>query len=109
MKMEKTCSIKIEINMFDRKNNFSLRQARVKDVLIQQGLIDTLLYEEKPTTIEVQDWRWLQMQVVSTSCLYLADEVVIHVLDETFPTVLWSKLKKLYMVKSFTNTLFLWR
>ena len=60
----------------------------MKDVLIQQGLIDALLCNEKPTTMEVRDWKWLQMQAVSTICMYLADEVVIHVLSETFPTVL---------------------
>ena len=41
--------------------------------------------------------------------MYLTDEVVIHVLSETSPTVLWSKLEELYMAKSLTNTLFLWR
>ena len=47
------------------------------------------------------------MQVVSSVCMYLADEVVIHVLSETSATMLWSKLEELYMVKSLTNTLFL--
>ena len=107
--MEKTGTIKIEINKFDDQSNFSLWQARVKDVLIQQGLIDALLCDEKPTTMEVQDWKRLQMQVVSTICMYLTDEVVIHVLSETFSTVLWSKLEELYMAKSLTNTFFLWR
>ena len=41
--------------------------------------------------------------------MYLTDEVVIHVLSETFPTVLWSKLEELYMAKSLTNSFFLWR
>ena len=53
--MEKTSTIKMEINRFDGKSNFSLRLARMKDVLIQQGLIDALLCEKKPTTIEVPD------------------------------------------------------
>ena len=57
--MEKTSTIKVEINRFDGKSNFSLWYVRVKDVLIQQGLIDALLYEEKPTTMEVQNWRQL--------------------------------------------------
>ena len=47
------------------------------------------------------------MQAMSTICMYLADEVVIYVLSETFSTVLWSKLEELYMAKSLTNTLFL--
>ena len=45
----------MEINKFDGKSNFSLWQARVKDMLIQQGLIDALLHDEKPTTMEVLD------------------------------------------------------
>ena len=49
------------------------------------------------------------MQTVNTIRLYPADEVVIHVLGETSPMILWSKLEELYMVKSLTNTLFLWR
>ena len=73
----------MEINKFDGKSNFSLWQARVKDVLIQQGLIDALLCDEKPTTMEVRDWKRLQMQAVSTIRMYLTDEVVIHVLSET--------------------------
>ena len=79
------------------------------DVLIQQGLIDALLYEEKPTIMEMQDWRWLQMQMVSTIHLYLVNEVVIYVLGNTFSIVLWSKLEKLYITKSLTNILFFWR
>ena len=86
--MEKTSTIKMEINKFDGKNNFSLWQSKVKDVLIQQRLIDILLCKEKPTTMEVRDWRRPQMQAVSTNCMYLADEVVIHVLSETSPMVL---------------------
>ena len=59
--------------------------------------------------MEVQDWKRLQMQAVSTIHIYLTDEVVIHVLSETSPMVLWSKLEELYMTKSLTNILFLWR
>ena len=79
----------------------------MKDVLIQQGLIDALLYDEKQTIMEVRDWKRLQMQTVSTIHMYLTDEVVIYMLSETSPTVLWSKLEELYMTKSLTNTLFL--
>ena len=79
----------------------------MKDVLIQQRLIDVLLCEEKLTTIEMNDWRQLQMQVVSTICLYLADDVVIHVLGKTSLMTMWMKLKEMYMMKSLTNALFL--
>ena len=73
---------------------------------IQQGLIDALLCDEKSTTMEVRNWKRLQMQAVSTIRMYLADEVVIHVLGKTSPTMLWSKLKELYITKSLMNIIF---
>ena len=45
----------MEINKFDGKSNFFLWQATVKDVLIQQRLIDALLCQKKLTTMEVRD------------------------------------------------------
>ena len=104
-----TSTIKVDINRFDGKSNFSLWQARVKDVLIQQGLIDALICNERPSTMEEKNWTWIQMQTVSMIRLYLADDVVIHVLNESSPTVLWEKLEELYMAKSLTNALFLWK
>ena len=41
--------------------------------------------------------------------LYLVDEMVIHMLDETSLMILWSKLEELYMMKLLTNILFLSR
>ena len=55
--MEKTGTIKMEINKFDGKSNFSLWQAKMKDVLIQQELIDAFLCDEKPTIMEVRYWK----------------------------------------------------
>ena len=80
--MEKT--IRMEINKFDGKSNFFLWQARIKDVLIQQKLIDAFLNEQKPSTIEDKTSEWLPIQMVSTIRIYLIDEVVIHVLREFF-------------------------
>ena len=81
----------------------------MKNVLIQQRLIDALLCEKKLTIMEEKDWRLFQMQMVSTICLYLTDDVVIHVLNEIFPTAIWTKLEEMYMAKSLTNALFFWK
>ena len=59
--------------------------------------------------MEQKDWKWLQMQVVSTIRLYLMDDVMIHVLSETSPTAMWMKLEEMCMTKSLTNILFLWK
>ena len=76
-------------------------------MLIQQGLIEALIYQERPGTMEEDTGRWLQTQTVSTIRLYLTDDVAIHVLNETSPTVLWTKFKELYMGKTLTNMLLL--
>ena len=99
----------MEISRFDGKSNFSLWQARVKDVLIQQGLVEALICQERPGTMEEETWRWLQIQTMNTIRLYLMDDVTIHVLNETSPIVLWAKLEELYMGKTLTNMLLLWR
>ena len=104
-----TGAIRLEISRFDGKNNFFLWQARVKDVLIQQGLIEALIYQERPGTIKEDTWRRLQIQTVSTIRLYLVDDIAIHVLNETSAIVLWVKLEELYMGKTLTNSLLLWR
>ena len=52
MEIEKISTIKMEINRFNEKSNFFLWQVRVKDVPIQHGLIDILLYAKKSVTIE---------------------------------------------------------
>ena len=81
----------------------------MKDVLIQQGLIEALIYQERLATMEEETWRWLQIEAVSTIRLYLTNDVAIHILNETFPTVLWVKLEELYIEKIITNTLLLWK
>ena len=50
--MEKTSTIKMEINRFDEKSNFFLWQARMKDILVQHGLIDAFLNKKKLATIK---------------------------------------------------------
>lgn len=45
------------------------------------------------------------MQVVSTIYLYLADDVIIHVLSKIFLIVIWMKIEKMYMMKLFIHAL----
>lgn len=37
--------------------------------------------------------------------MYLADDVVVHVLNKTSSTAIWTKLKKMYITKSLINAL----
>ena len=105
--MEINASIaKIDVVKFDGTGNFGLWQRRVKDLLVQQGLVKAL-YEKakKPETIMDDEWEELDMKVVNTIRLYLADELMYDVMDDVSSAAIWLKLESRYMSKSLTNKL----
>ena len=105
--MEINASIaKIDVVKFDGTGNFGLWQRRVKDLLVQQGLVKAL-YEKakKPETIMDDEWEELDMNVVNTIRLYLADELMYDVMDDVSSAAIWLKLESRYMSKSLTNKL----
>ena len=96
---------KFDVVKFDGSGNFGLWQMRVKDMLVQQGMVKAL-YEKQPEGMNNMDWKDLEAKVVTTIRLYLADNVMYHVMDEESPTTIWLKLKSRYMSKSLTNKLY---
>ena len=97
---------KFEIELFNGRNNFSLWQSTVKDLLIQRGLYATL-EDKKPTDIENTKWEDMKLRAASTIRLALAPEIKYDVLEENNPKNLWEKLTKTYQSKSLANKLFL--
>lgn len=83
---------KFEVEPFDGKDNFSLWQSTVIDIMEQQGLIKALFgKEKKPATMSDGDWEELEMKVVNTIRLCLAPEVKYNVLNKTSALGLWKK------------------
>ena len=98
------------IQQFDGKGSFTLWQRRVKDILVQQGLVKALKGKDgKPEGMKDDMWEELESQCVSTIRLYIADNIINNVMDEDSPSALWDKLEKLYLAKSLTNKLHLKR
>ena len=66
--MEINASIaKIYIVKFNGTGNFRLSQRRVKDLLVQQGLVKALYGKaKKPEMIMDDEWEELNMKAVST-------------------------------------------
>ena len=56
---------KFEIELFNGRNNFSLWQSTVKDLLIQRGLYATL-EDKKPTDVENTKWEDMKLRAAST-------------------------------------------
>ena len=66
--MEINTSIaKVDVVKFEGTGNFGLWQKRVKDLLVQQGLVKAL-YEKakKPETMTDDEWEELDMKAFST-------------------------------------------
>ena len=53
------------------------------------------------------DCKDLEVKVVATIRLCLADDVMYHVMDEESPTTIWLKLESWYMSKSLMNKSYL--
>ena len=66
--MEINASIaKVDVVKFDETGNFKLWQRRVKDLLIQQGLVRALYGKaKKPETLTDEEWEELNMKAVNT-------------------------------------------
>ena len=78
-----TSSAKFNVIKFDGSENFGLWQRRVKDLLVQQGMIKAL-YGSKPEGMANIDWKELEAKAVATIQLCLGDDVMYHVMDEEF-------------------------
>jgi hypothetical protein len=101
-----TSSAKFDVMKFDGSRNFGLWQRRVKDLLVQQGMVK-VLYGTKPEGMADIDWKELEANAVATIRLCLEDDVMYHVMDEESPTAIWLKLESWYMSKLLTNKLYL--
>ena len=74
-------SAKFEIIKFDGTGNFGLWQGRVKDLLVQQGMVKALL-EERPESMEKTEWKELEAKAVVMTRLCLSDDVKYDVMND---------------------------
>ncbi|XXG80321.1 hypothetical protein AAC387_Pa09g1227 [Persea americana] len=94
------------IEMFTRRNNFSLWQRRMKDVLVHRGLKKDK-YRKKPKKMFIEDWEGLEEKAINVICLTICDDVLFNVMNIGSAMKLWAKLESIYMSKLLTNNLFL--
>ena len=106
--MAKTQSAQFEIEKFNGKNNFEIWKVKMYDLLVQQGVAKALLGKSKqPYTMTDDEWSDLGERALSAIRLCLADDVLFNIMSEKTVVVLWTKLEKLYIKKSLTNTILL--
>lgn len=99
---------KCSVEKFDGCGNFSLWQIRVKDMLVQQGLIRVLRGRGKlSTAVKDEEWKDLDEKATSTIRMCVADQVLFNIGNEETAVGLWEKLERLYLAKSVTTKLLL--
>ena len=104
--MSRISFAKFDVVKFDGSGNFGLWQRRVKDLLVQQGMMKAL-YGKQPKGMNNMDWKDLEAKAAATIRLCLANDVMYHVMDEESPVAIWLKLESWYISKSLTNKLYL--
>ena len=87
---------------FDGSGNFVLWLRKVKDLLLQQGMVKAL-YGKQPEGMNDIDWKNLEAKTLATIRLCLANDVMYHVMDKESLTIIWLKLESRYLFKSLTN------
>lgn len=90
-----------DVEKFDGKNNFSMWQVEVKDILVKDGLSEAL--EGKPQGMKDNEWISFDQQACSTIRLCLSKEIKHNVMTVKSAKEIWEKLEKLYLEKSLTN------
>jgi hypothetical protein len=100
-----TSFVKFDMMKFDGSGNFRLWQRRVKNLLVQQGMVKAL-YGTKLEGMADIDWKELEAKAMATIRLCLGDDVMYHVMDEESSATVWLKLESRYMLKSLTNKLY---
>ncbi|KAK9937625.1 hypothetical protein M0R45_014403 [Rubus argutus] len=99
-------STTFRVEQFDGKNNFTLWQRRVKDILVQQGLAKPLKGKDAmPEKMKEEEWDELESRCVSTIRLFIADNIINNVNDVDSAPELWERMEKLYLGKGLQTKL----
>ena len=98
--------MRASIKLFNGKDNFTLWQRKMRNVLIRHK-VDVALEESKPTSMSDADWA--EKCKIAKSCieLHLADNVVLQIGEELTAKQAWDKLQSVYMGTTISNKLLL--
>ena len=101
-------TMKLDIEKFDRNQNFGLWQVKMKAILVQHGVQKALDGVDKmPQGKTMTRWEEIDSKALSAIQLCFSKEVLGEVVKETTTKGIWDKLESLYMAKSVTNRLLL--
>lgn len=106
--LESMSSAQFEAEKFTGKNDFSLWRIKMKVLLVQQGLSESI--KEKLATMtdeQAVKWQEAQEKAHSAIVLCLADNVLREVSHVETALEVWNKLQELYLQKTLANRLYM--
>ena len=98
---------KFEVDMFTGENSFSLWRIKIKSLLVHQGLTATISREELAAMFDTSKATSIQQKAHSVILLFLGNEVLREVSEETTAVKVWERLEALYLKRSLANRLYL--
>ena len=88
-------------------NNFELWKLKMEDMLEDRDLWEAASLPVRPAAMSQADWDLKDQKAKGFIRLYLADLILLNVLDENTANSLWTRLGSVYQAKSLVNKLFL--
>lgn len=86
--------MKIELKSFTGKENFTLRQRRMKYALAQQGLNVVFVGENKLETMTLEEWETLDGLARGAIGKYITVKVMLNVMEDIAKKT-WEKLEQM--------------
>ncbi|KAH9716260.1 hypothetical protein KPL71_021398 [Citrus sinensis] len=102
---------KVDLEKFNRKNDFNMWKVKMEALLITQGLGEAIEPTTKKEGYEGSSSKSLELaaeidkKAKNTIILSFSDSVIREVAKERTVAELWAKLENLYMTKSLANRL----
>ncbi|KAK8929055.1 hypothetical protein KSP39_PZI017212 [Platanthera zijinensis] len=103
-----TMLVRYSVKKFDGSGNFRLCQIRVKDMVVEQVLIQVSRGRDSlPTLMKDFEWAELDEHVTGAIRICVDDKILFNIFIGEFVVMLWEKLEGLCMSKSLTTRLLL--
>ena len=88
-------------------SNFELWKLKMEDFLEDRDLWEVTSLDVRPAKISQEDWDLKDLKAKGLIRFYLANSILLNVLDEKTTNSLWTRLGSVYQAKSLVNKLFL--
>lgn len=96
--------IGMEVEKFTGRNNFSIWQTRMMD-LLQHHKLRKVVIRDKPDDVSEEDWEDLNFSTCGMIRASMTNDIMPEIITETLARRMWELLDERYKAKALTNVL----